>query len=133
MHGVSALMLAVINGGMNIRRQKCRIPSRVPAAERKYICVAATRKSIAPMPVTLKLVMRVVAAMNNRSNIQAYHSAMAQVKTMLERGIIDENDIVSIEDKLAQKYELKFGSIYRENDLINLGFRANMSYNQEVI
>ncbi len=55
--------------------------------------------------------------MNNRSNIQAYHSAMAQVKTMLERGIIDENDIVSIEDKLAQKYELKFGSIYRENDL----------------
>jgi len=58
---------------------------------------------------------------------------MAQVKTMLERGIIDENDIVSIEDKLAQKYELKFGSIYRENDLINLGFRANMSYNQEVI
>ena len=52
---------------------------------------------------------------------------------MLERGIIDENDIVSIEDKLAQKYELKFGSIYRENDLINLGFRANMSYTQEVI
>ena len=71
--------------------------------------------------------------MNNRSNIQAYHSAMVQVKTMLERGIIDENDIVSIEDELAQKYELKFGSIYRENDLINLGFRANMSYNQEVI
>lgn len=71
--------------------------------------------------------------MNNRSNIQAYHSAMVQVKTMLERGIIDENDIVSIEDKLAQKYELKFGSIYRENDLINLGFRANMSYTQEVI
>jgi hypothetical protein len=85
------------------------------------------------MPVTLKLVMRVVAAMNNRSNIQAYHSAMAQVKTMLERGIIDENDIVSIEDKLAQKYALKFGSIYRENDLINLGFRANMSYTKEVI
>jgi len=71
--------------------------------------------------------------MNNRSNIQAYHSAMVQVKTMLERGIIDENDIVSIEDKLAQKYELKFGSIYRENDLINLGFRANMSYTKEVI
>jgi len=58
---------------------------------------------------------------------------MVQVKTMLERGIIDENDIVSIEDKLAQKYELKFGSIYRENDLINLGFRANISHTQEVI
>ena len=71
--------------------------------------------------------------MNNRSNIQAYQSAMAQVKAMLERGIIEENDIVSIEDKLAQKYELKFGSIYRENDLINLGFRANISHTQEVI
>jgi hypothetical protein len=67
--------------------------------------------------------------MNNRSNIQAYHSAMAQVKTMLERGIIDENDIVSIEDKLAQKYALKFGSIYRENDLINLPFRSRENWN----
>jgi hypothetical protein len=126
-------MLAVINGGMNIRRQKCRIPSRVPAAERKYICVAATEKNTVPMPVILKLVIRVVAAMNNRSNIQAYHSAMAQVKAMLKRGIIEENDIVSIEDKLARKYGLKFGSIYRENDLINLSFRANISHTQEVI
>ena len=58
--------------------------------------------------------------------IQAYQSAMAQARLMLEQGIIDRSDIVSIEDKLAQKYELDFGSIYREIDLINVAFRANM-------
>ena len=71
--------------------------------------------------------------MNNRNNIQAYYSAMAQANIMLEKGIIDESDMVSIEDKLAQKYELKFGSILRENDLINLDFRANISHTKEVI
>ncbi|HBL84670.1 MAG: hypothetical protein A2Y17_11090 [Clostridiales bacterium GWF2_38_85] len=64
--------------------------------------------------------------MIDRNNIQNYHSAITQAKIMLERGILNEKDIVSIEDKLAQKYGLKFGSIFREKDLINLGFRANM-------
>lgn len=58
--------------------------------------------------------------------IQAYQSAMAQAHLMLEQGIINRSDIVSIEDKLAQKYGLHFGSIYREIDLINVAFRANM-------
>lgn len=71
--------------------------------------------------------------MNNRNNIQAYYSAMAQANIMLEKGIIDESDMVSIEDKLAQKYELKIGSILRENDLINLEIRANMSHTKEVV
>lgn len=68
--------------------------------------------------------------MTDRGNIQAYQSALAQAKIMLEKGIIDENDIVSIEDKLAQKYGLKFGSLFREKDLINIGFRANISHTQ---
>jgi len=71
--------------------------------------------------------------MNNRNNIQAYYSAMAQANIMLEKGIIEESDMVSIEDKLAQKYELRIGSILRENDLINLNIRANMSHTKEVI
>lgn len=71
--------------------------------------------------------------MNNRNNIQAYYSAMAQANIMLEKGIIEESDMVSIEDKLAQKYELKIGSILRENDLINLEIRANMSHTKEVV
>lgn len=67
-----------------------------------------------------------VVAMADYMKIQAYQSAMAQAKIMLDKGIIDHTDIVSIEDKLAKKYGLKSGSIYREIDLINVVFRANM-------
>lgn len=45
---------------------------------------------------------------------------------MLKNGIIGKDDIVLIENKLAEKYGLEFGSIYREIDLINVAFRANM-------
>jgi len=71
--------------------------------------------------------------MIDRNKIQAYHSAMVQVKIMLQKGIIDENDIVLIENKLAQKYALKFGSLFREYDLINLHYRVNIPHNREVI
>ena len=58
--------------------------------------------------------------------IQAYQSAMSQARNMLEKGIIDQTDLVLVENKLAGKYGLEFGSIYREIDLINVAFRANM-------
>ena len=45
---------------------------------------------------------------------------------MLEKSIIDKTDFIFIENKLAGKYGLKFGSIYREIDLINVTYRANM-------
>ena len=60
------------------------------------------------------------------TKIQAYQSAMTQAKNMLEKGIINKDDIVLIENKLAEKYGLEFGSISREIDLINTAFRANM-------
>ena len=52
---------------------------------------------------------------------------MTQAQIMLKNGIIGKDDIVSIEHKLAEKYGLKIGSIYREIDLINVAFRANMN------
>ena len=64
--------------------------------------------------------------MTDFQKIQAYQSAMTQAQIMLKNGIIGKNDIVSIEHKLAEKYGLPFGSIYREIDLINVAFRANM-------
>ncbi len=64
--------------------------------------------------------------MTDFQKVQAYQSAMTQAQIMLENGIISKNDIVSIEHKLAEKYGLKIGSIYREIDLINVAFRANM-------
>jgi len=60
------------------------------------------------------------------TKIQAYQSAMSQARNMLEKGIIDKADYVLIENKLAGKYGLGFGSIYREIDLINVTYRANM-------
>ena len=65
--------------------------------------------------------------MTDFQKVQAYQSAMTQAQIMLENGIISKNDIVSIEHKLAEKYGLKIGSIYREIDLINVAFRANMN------
>ena len=67
-----------------------------------------------------------VAPMVDCVKLQAYQSAMAQARLMLQQGILDHSDIVSIENKLAEKYGLPFGSIYREIDLINVAFRANM-------
>ena len=64
--------------------------------------------------------------MTDLQKVQAYQSAMTQAQIMLKNGIIDKDDIVSIEHKLAEKYGLKNGSIYREIDLINVAFRANM-------
>ena len=59
-------------------------------------------------------------------NVQAYQSAMTQAQIMLKNGIIGKDDIVLIEHKLAEKYGLRTGSIYREIDLINVAFRANI-------
>ncbi|MDD4475228.1 MAG: hypothetical protein PHV95_05445 [Eubacteriales bacterium] len=64
--------------------------------------------------------------MTDFQKVQAYQSAMTQAQIMLKNGIINKDDIVSIEHKLAEKYGLKIGSIYREIDLINLSFNANM-------
>ncbi len=64
--------------------------------------------------------------MTDFQKVQAYQSAMTQAQIMLKNGIIGKDDIVLIENKLAEKYGLKFGSIYREFDLINVAFRANM-------
>ncbi len=64
--------------------------------------------------------------MTDFQKVQAYQSAITQAQIMLKNGIIGKDDIVSIEHKFAEKYGLKTGSIYREIDLINVAFRANM-------
>lgn len=60
------------------------------------------------------------------TKIQDYQSALSQARNMLEKGIIEKADIVLIENKLAEKYGIEIGSIYREIDLINVTYRANM-------
>lgn len=65
--------------------------------------------------------------MTDHQKVQGYQSAIIQAQIMLKNSIIDKDDIVSIEKKLAEKYGLKAGSIYREIDLINVDCRANMA------
>lgn len=60
------------------------------------------------------------------TKIQDYQSALSQARNMLEKGIIEKADIVLIENKLAEKYGIEIGSIYREIDLINVTHRANI-------
>ena len=64
--------------------------------------------------------------MIDMKKIQAYQSALSQARNMLDKGIIDMADMMLIENTLAEKYGLAFGSIYREIDLIKITDRANM-------
>lgn len=64
--------------------------------------------------------------MIDMKKIQAYQSALSQARNMLDKGIIDMADMMLIENQLAEKYMLPFGSIYREIDLIKITDRANI-------
>jgi hypothetical protein len=99
----------------------------VLAAVKKSVCVERTNGNTVLTIATLPFVTEMVAAMADALKIQAYQSAMAQAKIMLDKGIIDHTDLIFVEDILAWKYGLKAGRIYREIDLINSAFRANMA------
>ena len=119
-------MSAESSGGTSIRKPRRHMRHIAPAAVKKYRCVERMNESTVPTAATSPLVIWTVAAMANVIKIQAYQSAMSQARIMLEKGIIDKPDIVLIENKLAEKYGLEFGSIYRDIDLINVTYRANM-------
>ena len=82
--------------------------------------------STVPTAATLPIDIRIGAAMADMKKIQAYQSALSQARNMLDKGIIDMADMMLIENKLAEKYGLTYGSIYREIDLIKITDRANM-------
>lgn len=53
------------------------------------------------------------------SNIIDYINAMVQAKRMYKMGLINDEEYLIIEDKMAEKYGLNSLSLYRLNDLIN--------------
>ncbi len=53
-----------------------------------------------------------------------YFNAITQAKNMLLKEIINWDEYLKIEDKMAKKYNLPKTSIYRANDLINSSFRV---------
>lgn len=73
---------------------------------------------------------RLVGAMTKeyRERVEAFTSALLQAKILMKLGIIDSNDYIKMEDKIALKYCIKIDSLYRTNDLINRTSRGNMSH-----
>lgn len=75
-----------------------------------------------------------VLVMNStyRNNIEAYLSAMIQVKRVQAIGILTPTDYSKIDTIMAGKYGISSCSIYRSNSLINSHFSGNMSHYKEV-
>lgn len=68
------------------------------------------------------------------NNAIMYLNAMYQAIAMLKQGIINENDYLNIEQRMAIKYSQNTTSLYRLNDLTNPLFRViNMIPKKEVI
>lgn len=67
-----------------------------------------------------------------RERLEAFFSSIQQARLMLEMGIIDDQDFIKMEDKMAKKYSIKICSLYRSNDLINRICRGNMTHDLEV-
>lgn len=67
-----------------------------------------------------------------RKRLEAYYSSIQQARLMLKMGIIDDQDFIKMEDKMAKKYCIKICSLYRSNDLINRICRGNMTHDLEV-
>lgn len=62
----------------------------------------------------------------------AYKSAMAQADAMLRKGLLSKEEYDIIDTMMAKKYGLCSCSLFRENDLLYIGFRGNMSHYKEV-
>lgn len=60
----------------------------------------------------------------NRTNIECYYNSLSIIKTMKQRGLINDTEFATAEKILAKKHCIKKGSIYRSNNLINSDFRA---------
>lgn len=67
-----------------------------------------------------------------RKRLEAYYSSIQQARLMLKMGIIDDQDFIKMEDKMAKKYCIKIYSLYRSNDLINRICRGKMTHDLEV-
>lgn len=55
-----------------------------------------------------------------------YHTAMALMRSIVAKGILDPEDLPSVSDTLAQKYGLSLCSIFLDSDLLCRENRANM-------
>lgn len=57
-------------------------------------------------------------------NLLDYVSAMGLAKRMMKEGIIDFDDYLRIEERMADRYGIEKSSVYRPNELIKGELRA---------
>ena len=55
-----------------------------------------------------------------------YHTAMALMRSIVAKGMLDPEDLPAVSDTLAQKYGLSLCSIFLDSDLLCRENRANM-------
>jgi hypothetical protein len=70
--------------------------------------------------------------MTKAEAVNHYKAAVSVFSKWLAEGFISEEEFAIIDTKTASKYGLSSCSIYRRNDLINKGFRANIERGKEV-
>jgi len=58
-----------------------------------------------------------VGEMNKQEEVISYKTSVSIFKKWLREGVITADDYSVIETKIAEKYSLSSGSIYRENNL----------------
>ena len=60
----------------------------------------------------------------DREMVEHYFSSLVPIKSMLHSGLITQDEYIIAEKYLANKFCIKKGSLYRENDLINIRKRV---------
>lgn len=64
--------------------------------------------------------------MSKEEALLRYKTSMSVFKKWADEGLITEKELLDIDTIIAEKYRVSLSSIYRENDLIYRGSRANM-------
>ena len=62
--------------------------------------------------------------MNNPSKMNKYLASIAMIKQMINEGIVIEKDMPLINKYFSEKYGIKDGSLYSQNNLIKTPTRA---------
>ena len=56
--------------------------------------------------------------MDKTEAVLRYHTAMALMRSIVAKGILDLEDLPAVSDTLAQKYGLSLCSIFLDSDLL---------------
>jgi hypothetical protein len=64
--------------------------------------------------------------MSKEEAVLRYKASMSVFKKWASEGLISEEELLAIDTIIAEKYGVSSSSIYRENDLLCVPFRANI-------